>query len=184
MRQRKTGQIPPTLFFDTCAFHPPQATEKAVVRKLKELERAGLVHIEFSFATEREAMKAPGKVPGETVGRLYTLEVGLNSQEAATRTRIRALVFANKTRLTPGDENDVTHLFEAQKYGHAFFVTVDRKHILSKAKGLREQFGIRVVSPSECLQALIAERNMSQGLEDIEAGRTIPLKSFAKEHLR
>ena len=140
------------LFFDTCAFHPPTESEKAAVEQIMKMEKAKLVRIDITHAGNSELLRGPKGA--ETLGRLSTLEVGLNFEEQSLKNKIREILFPGKKSLTQGDEKDVVHLFEAQKYGCDYFVTFDCKHILSKSVSIEHEIGLRVVSPSECLKLI------------------------------
>jgi hypothetical protein len=51
------------------------------------------------------------------------------------------------------DQNDVRHLFQAMRNGVDYFVTADKRTILSRAAAIEQQFAIRVRLPS----GLVAE---------------------------
>lgn len=149
------------IFFDTCAFWPPQPDEKKAVCRLKELETQRFINIEMPHSVEEELMRAPCKIPQETVGRIFTIPVGLNMEEQNIKNRIRKILFPKKSELTKSDQNDITHIFEAQKYGCDFFVTVDKRHILSKAEILESQIGVQVLSPTKCLKIVLEKINLA-----------------------
>lgn len=56
------------------------------------------------------------------------------------------------------DHNDARHVFQALRNSSEYFVTLDRKTILTRAKEIEAAFPIRVVSPSQLLAALRAAK--------------------------
>jgi predicted nucleic acid-binding protein len=55
------------------------------------------------------------------------------------------------------DENDARHLFQASKNGASYFVTADRRTILSRAREIESAFPIRVMTPTQLVAELAAE---------------------------
>jgi len=52
------------------------------------------------------------------------------------------------------DENDARHLFQAMRNGVDYFVTADKRTILSRATAIEQQFAIRVRLPSKLVAEL------------------------------
>jgi predicted nucleic acid-binding protein len=55
------------------------------------------------------------------------------------------------------DVNDARHVFQALKNGATYFVTADKRTILSRAGKIESAFPIRVLAPSQLVAELTAE---------------------------
>jgi len=144
---------PFNIFIDSCAFNPPVESEKNAILELFKLEEEGKIVIEIPYEVENELSKAPLWIARRRLGKIFTIPVGLTEGEKKTKCEIRNLLF-NKQNLRQNEVNDVTHIFEAQKYGARYFVTMDKKHILSKAIEIEKRFGMKMVMPSRCLKEI------------------------------
>jgi hypothetical protein len=83
---------------------------------------------------EMQHPRTPAHVQGPGLAQIYTIEVGLNSEEQRRKQIITAELQGNAK---PGRHKaDADHLFEAAKYG-GFFITHDER-ILTKAGRLRD----------------------------------------------
>ena len=150
------------IFLDACAFHPPQPSEKAATSELLDLKEKGLIIIIIPHGVNQELSRAPQQIAKLRTDHIFTISQSLNDEEENKKLEIRKLLFNNKQILKQNEINDIDHIFEAQKYGSRYFVTVDTKHILSKASQLEGRIKIKVVTPAECLmeiKKLIASHN-------------------------
>ena len=145
------------IHIDSCVFNPPQEDEKDAMKKLWELDEKGIIQLDIGEATEEEMLKAPAKLKDRVNSRIYALDKIGTQGEMNRLIELRRLLFPNKAVLDEGDERDVRNLFCAHKYGCDMFVTVDKKDILSKAKLIKENFGVESISPKQCLK-IVRER--------------------------
>ena len=148
--------LPYIIFIDSCAFWPPQQEEKIAAGRLFDLEEEGHITLEIGKATEEEMKKVPNKkLMGRVVSRMVSMTMPTATQDIITYAEIKELLFPGKEILTGGEENDVSNLFHAQDSGASMFVTVDKRHILSKAHLIKQRFAMSVVSPTQCLNIVL-----------------------------
>jgi len=147
-------EFPFYIFIDSCAFHPPQASEKTAVSELFKLKEEGKISDLISYKVDQELSKAPSRIARQRIGKIYTMPVSLTIDERKTQLEIRNLLFGDKQKLKSNERNDVDNIFEAQKYGYMYFVTLDKNHILSKTAQIEKRFKMKVVTPSECLREI------------------------------
>ena len=69
---------------------------------------------------------------------IYTIEVGLNSEETARRGKIKELLRGHASGSKHASDAD--HIFEASKYGGRYFITHDQR-ILGKRQELAKIIG-------------------------------------------
>lgn len=79
-----------------------------------------------------------------------------NSSEKRELAEVERLLFGTAQNLSRGKINDARNLLAAKKYSCTYFVTFDKKHILSKREEIKSSLGFEVVTPSECLEKLQA----------------------------
>ena len=149
------NRLPFTIFFDSCGFYPPQASEKLATKKLLILWENSIINIIISYMCEKELSKAPPIVAKMRLTQIYTMPVTMIDNEKEIKKEIKNILFNNKAVLKNNDINDIGNIFEAQKYGCRLFVTLDKKHIISKKKEIYNRFGMKVVMPSECILEII-----------------------------
>lgn len=142
------------LFFDTCAFHPPVPKEKEASDRLLDLEEKEGIEIIIPFGTYNELPNRLAKFRSKMIS---TNKVPLVDEEEKVKLEISTILFSNKPQLQPNEATDIDNLFEALKYGCTFFVTFDKKHILSRSLDLQKRFNLRVASPSECLKYILSQ---------------------------
>lgn len=143
----------PKIFFDSCAFNPPQETEKTAMDELEKIiTDTEDITIEIPYSVKKELSKAPKWIQKKIALSIYTLPQNLTDEEKKTQHGIQFLLFGAQQNLNQNQINDTIHIFEAQKYGCRFFVTLDKKHILSKGINIEKRFSLRPITPSECLK--------------------------------
>ena len=146
------GEIPPHVFiaFDACGLGPPEESEKQAVEELLALidEHEVQCDIPEDVAGEvdqhrRAREKRRGRIIScnPQIGGKWFLEV-------------QRILFGTKTDLSPNEINDVRILLNAYHHLCSYFVTFDKKHILSKRDEIKARLGFEVVTPSECLAIL------------------------------
>lgn len=143
------------IYMDSCAFYPAVSTERQATNRLLDLyDMFDDVCITVPWSVLIETHTLRESIRNKITSKLYTRRVSLTPPEISEKHMIRQILFGDRTDLAPNDLADIEHVFEAQKYRAAFFVTVDRKHILSKAHELYERFRLQVMSPTECLKRI------------------------------
>jgi hypothetical protein len=142
------------IFFDSCTFHAPQEAEKEAMCGLLKFKEEGIIVGIISYKVDRELSRAPSRIARKRVYKIYTIPLNLTEEEREIKTEIRRLLFSDRQSLKTNEMNDVDNVFEAQKYGCRYFVTLDNKHILSKGKYIKKRFHLIVVTPSECLREI------------------------------
>jgi len=144
-------------FLDTCAFDPKYAPEDANAAEIRTLGNDGAVQLYLAHSNQKEIEhpNTPPDVKAEASGMIYTIETGLTSNELATRQTVHDILTGNGK--PEKYEADARHVFEAGKYGGAYFITTDQR-ILSHADKLEAVCGAVVVTPSQWLQNYRAAR--------------------------
>ena len=134
---------------DTCAFDPkyePEASSALEIFRLHEDEELSIV-LAHSVTREIDHPNTPPWVKKKAQQQIYTLQVGLNPEEAKRKARIHAVLTGNGN---PANyEQDANHIFEAQKYG-SYFITTDGG-ILKKKNEIQKFFPVFILKPSEFL---------------------------------
>jgi len=141
------------IFIDSCAFDPKHEPETAAANKIRALEDAGRLRLIIAHSTvkELEHPNVPQKIKQDAVARIRSLQVELTAGEDQQKRRILEILAGNGK-----PENmvqDADHVFEAQKYGGGYFLTVD-KGILRKAPDIHALCGVNVMTPSSFLAEL------------------------------
>ncbi len=145
----------PKVFFDANSFCPPQDDEKKAMSEIeKMIDQIENVMIEIPYSVKKEVSLAPKWIRTKITQTIYTLPVTLTDKEIRIKEEIQILLFGNQVNLSQNQVNDIIHIFEAQKYGCRFFVTLDKKHILSKGVEIEKRFILKVVNPTEYLHIL------------------------------
>jgi len=121
--------------------------------RIRAYESAGRIKLIISHSTvkELEHPNVPREIKREADSHIRSMKVELTEGEKAQKQRILETLTGNGK-----PENmvqDAEHLFEAQKYGGGYFVTVD-KGILRKAEDIRALCGVNVMTPSSFLAVL------------------------------
>jgi hypothetical protein len=144
---------------DSCAFDPKYAPEDSASAELFKLAEAGLFQLNIAHSTQKEIQhpNTPAWVKRKAADRIYTLPVGLTTDELALRAAIQRTLAGNGK--PENVRQDAEHVFEAQKYG-GHFITTDNG-ILGRAGELKKLCGICIVRPTEFLATVkrrLAER--------------------------
>ena len=139
---------------DSCAFYPPQKLEKEASNRLFDLYDKGKLDIEVPYGVVYELSKLNHPVSNKLLDKVHTVPVTLTSEEYHQMRDIQQVLFSDKRDLQPNDKIDIENVFEAIKHGCAFFVTCDKRHILSKAHELYERFHLQVMCPSDSLKRI------------------------------
>jgi len=143
----------PKIFFDANSFYPPQEKEKIAMTELEKIiYRTEDITLEIPYSVRNELSKAPKWIQTKISQSIYTLPRNLVDEEKKTQREILLLLFGTLQNLKGNQINDAIHIFEAQKYGCRYFVTLDKKHILSKRTDIEKRFNLKIVTPSECLE--------------------------------
>ena len=145
------------IMVDSCAFHPPVDIEKAAMDELWKLEEEKKINkLEIGEATEEEMKKAPPQFQNRVNSRICAGVELTSLQERQRKREIADVLFPGKTKtqLTSGDKRDIQNIFVASQWHYYFFVTYDKRHIVSKAEIIMGRFRLRVVTPSQCLKEI------------------------------
>jgi predicted nucleic acid-binding protein len=147
------GRIPPHVFitFDGCGLAPPVESEKRAVEELLTLikQHEVVCDVPESAAEEMERHTRAKQIVGRRIVACDVFDV--RSEQFH---EVQEILFGTKTELSEGEINDVRILLNAKHYLCTYFVTFDKKHILSKRDEIRARLGFEVVTPSECLDRL------------------------------
>ena len=115
----------PKIFFDSCSFYPPQKDEKIAMSKIEKIVGSyEELAIEIPYSVKTELSKAPKWIEKKISMSIYTLPVSLTDEERNIIQEIRIILFGKNALLENNQEMDVIHLFEAQKYGCRYFITL------------------------------------------------------------
>ena len=142
------------VYMDSCAFYPPQEPDKKASKRLFDLYDEDKISIEIPYGVKDELSKLKHTVRKKMLDKTYTIRVPLTSKEEIEWQDVKQILFGDRSDLRPNDVMDINNVFEAQKYGCVFFVTCDKRHILSKASLLFARFRLQVMSPSQCLRVI------------------------------
>ncbi len=150
------GQIPVHVFvsFDTCAFWPPQESEKLAAKALLALIEQHKVEFSIPQAVLEETGRAPNRVREMAHAHIFNYDMFNTPEEQRELLEVQRMLFGTRERLSQGEINDARNLTCSKKYSCTYFVTFDKKHILSKRDEIRSKLGFQVVTPSECLDRM------------------------------
>lgn len=147
-----------SIMVDSCAFGPCDTIERKAIEELQKLEIAGRINpLEIAEATEgeQEQIGTPPVIRKQSSGRVIAATPDCISYEQWQKRRdIRNILFGNKLQLTNSDEIDINNIYTAWHHKYSYFVTYDKKHILSKAGMIWKKFQVRCVTPQGCLKAV------------------------------
>jgi predicted nucleic acid-binding protein len=150
--------IPPYVFvsFDSCGFSPPIEDEKIAAEKLLALIEINKIQFSIPEAVLEETSRAPESVKKIAQAQIYNYDLFTTQDEQRELLEVKVMLFGTATDISPGKVNDARNLVCAKKYSCTYFVTFDKKHILSKRVEIKSKLGFEVVTPSECLEKLLA----------------------------
>lgn len=155
-----------SILLDTCAFWPSENKEKMAINKLFDIEEKintdkiieeFFDEMDIAQATDEEfgQMKTlPAKLQERYFRRCVDFDMFDPFQDGEIIRKIRNLLFPIKTQLNLSDERDCRILFIADKYRNTHLVTVNKKHFINNDMDIKifNEYGIKVVTPSRCLQ--------------------------------
>ncbi|MEA3351423.1 MAG: type II toxin-antitoxin system VapC family toxin [Chloroflexota bacterium] len=150
--------IPPYVFvsFDSCAFFPPVKEEKLATEKLLTLIEERQIQFSIPEAVLEETSRAPDRVRKIAHAQIYDYDLFTTQDEQRELSEVKIMLFKTIDGISQGNVNDARNLLCAKKYGSTYFVTFDKKHILSKRVEIKSKLGFEVVTPRECLEKLLA----------------------------
>lgn len=90
---------------------------------------------------------------------IYNCDLFTTQDEQKELSEVKTMLFGAVDDLSLGKTNDARNLLCAKKYSCTYFVTFDKKHILSRHIEIKAKLGFEVVTPSECLEKLHAYLN-------------------------
>lgn len=143
-----------SLFFDTCAFHPPIPNERKATDDILSLVEAEEIPLALPRRVDKELMRAPSFVRAKALVLPFTRELSPSSSDQEREKLVGEILFPGLQHLKPNQINDVDNVAEAKKYDCCYFVTFDKKDILSKAPEILQKLNMHVVSPSKCLRII------------------------------
>ncbi len=150
--------IPPYVFvsFDSCGFSPPDKDEKLAAEKLLALIEKHQVQFSIPEAVLEETSRAPDSVKKIAHAQIYDYDLFTTQDEQRELSEVKTMLFGTARGISSGKVNDARNLLCAKKYSCTYFVTFDKKHILSKRVKIKSKLGFEAVTPSECLEKLLA----------------------------
>jgi len=143
-----------SIMIDSCAFYPPIADEKQAMERLWELDAQGIIQLEIAEATDEEMMNAPPRFRDRVNSRFYSRDMADTSEEQKRISEIQKILFPGKMQLADNDKVDVRNIFVATKYAIDFFVTFDKKHLISKAELIKNDLNVQVLTPIQCVDRI------------------------------
>lgn len=154
----KMSSIPPHIFitFDSSGFWPPIKDEQSASKKLLKLIEKYQIDCSIPEAVQEETSLAPDSVKKLAHAQIYNLDLFNTQGEQQELSEIKIMLFGTVNNLPMGKTNDARILLCAKKYNCTYFVTFDKKHILTKRIEIKSMLGFEVVTPSECLEKLNA----------------------------
>jgi len=152
------NSIPPHVFlsFDSCGFSPPVKNEKLAVDKLLILIEEYQVQFSIPEAVWEETNRAPNSVKKIAHAQIYDYDLFTTQEEKQELWEVKIMLFGTVAGLSSGKVNDARNLLCAKKHNCTYFVTFDKKHILSRRVEIKSKLGFEAVTPSECLGILHA----------------------------
>jgi hypothetical protein len=144
------------IFLDSCAFDPknePEAGASLEIFESSESNRIGALTIAHSTQKEVEHPNTPEWVKRESQSMIRSLEVSLTPLETRNLEQILDVLAGNGGR--DKMRQDATNVFEASKYGAAYFITTDER-VWKKRRNLADLCGAIIVKPTEFLDVLRA----------------------------
>ncbi len=154
------------VFLDSCAFdlkNEPEAGASLEIFEGSRNDRIGALTIAHSTLKEVEHPNTPDWVKRESLTMIHSLEVGLTPQERKNQEQRLDVLAGNGRR----DKmlQDATHVFEASKYGGAYFITTDER-ILKRRSELGRICSAVIVKPTEFLGILETYEVADAGLTE------------------
>jgi len=143
---------------DSCGFWAPESKESKAFKRLKELEATGVIKLlEISSATDKEQdqIGTPPAIRKQSSNCIIAPFECSAYEERQIKKDIRNALFKNKLQLTVSDEVDIKNIYTAWYFRYFYFVTYDKRHILSKANIIWDKFRVRCVTPAECLNSIL-----------------------------
>jgi len=133
---------------------PPVASEKQAAQELRNLIEKHQVRFDIPEAVYEETDHASDRVRKMAHCRIINYDMFTTLKEKREFIEVQRLIFGITENLSQGKINDVRNLLNAKKHCCTYFVTFDKKHILSKRSEIKSELGFEVVRPSECLERL------------------------------
>ena len=146
------------------------------MNKIEELEKKGIVEIHRTDTMVAEFLYG-GSKKGYTKGlkksKNYPEDIGVavwdhsryghskwgSKKDSKLFNEIKEILFPNTKELTDKQIKDSMHLRTHLHYGRDYFITDDKKHILSKKNDLRDNLNIIVCTPKEFCENIIDRDN-------------------------
>ncbi|MDH5506195.1 MAG: type II toxin-antitoxin system VapC family toxin, partial [Anaerolineae bacterium] len=107
-------------------------------------------------AVLEETKQAPTRVKKIAHAQMYDYDLFNTPEDHQKLSEIKNMLFGTVDGLSSGKINDARILLCAKKYSCTYFVTFDKKHILSRRVEIKSILGFEAVTPSECLEKLQA----------------------------
>jgi predicted nucleic acid-binding protein len=150
--------IPPHIFvsFDSCGFSPPVKEEKLAAAQLLTLIEDHQVQFSIPEAVLEETSQAPNSARKIAQAQIYDYDLFTTQEEQQELSEVKNMLFGTVDGLSSGKVNDARNLLCAKKYGCTYFVTFDKNHILNKRVEIKSKLGFEAVTPTECLEKLLA----------------------------
>ena len=152
------NSIPPHVFvsFDSSGFSPPVHDEKLGAEQLLTLIEKHQVQFSIPEAVYEETSRAPDSVKKIAHAQIIDYDLFTTHDEQLELSEVKTMLFGTVVGISPGKVNDARILLCAKKWNCTYFVTFDKKHILNKRVEIKSKLDIKVVTPSECLEKLLA----------------------------
>ncbi len=143
------------LYMDSSTYYPADLRERVAAVRIFELEKQNeALSIVIPWSIQEDTLLLPvgikNYIEKYIESQICTIPVAFTDEEQRQKQLIRYILYGDRD-LNPGEEIDIDRIFEALAYHAAFFVTVDKKHIFSKAHQFLQHFKLQVMSPSQCL---------------------------------
>ena len=162
---------PPTAYLDTCivsglAKEDLSDEELDALLRILEEYKGNNVHLVTSDLTKRELDKIPARYRRKhsaiysllcdvPIVRLFRRDPRLDLLGVGDGVRVHTIFARLNTELP--DETDAQHIYQAARNEAGYFLTTDRRTVLSKKEQIEDICGVKAVSPNELLKIIEGE---------------------------
>jgi predicted nucleic acid-binding protein len=143
---------------DTNIVHHVATETWEPIRHIIELYRADKIRLIIPYSVHTELLRSttPTEVHAAAQDFIFTIPVGLTTEERKERDRLIELAKGNAElkNIVP----DLLHVAEAAKYG-GYFITLD-KRLLKRESAIFDVMGIEVVTPKRFIEQVDKAQEM------------------------
>ncbi len=161
-----------SVYIDTNCINSMQKID--ALNELEKLNDEDKIIIEKTDTLDEELQRGKGYPKGQKKSINYIESYGVfvlgqsrlnhavlgNSQDEDALTKLLKILWGKKIRAsyTSQELGDARHIATASRYGGTYFVTQE-KALLDKSEMIEKEFTIKVISPDDCLSAVMRRLN-------------------------